>query len=295
MPTFRCIKHEWQLPLIGRDELLKVSPALFASRFFALPANKRIERSGKDDRSLLTTAFICCLDKLLENGPLPRGLSRQGLIEQWSSKGYWHRRSSTNGTGPRVQTWNADVRAPAESPLLRELDPPSSCSSHTMEDYVMPPRSSLSREDFSLKSFYDRFCYANPEARRREPWDIILAAYKRYVFEHYGKDLHRVRAAYRVGYHWSIYYSNTNGLQNTFLSVPEHIVRKHCDELTVEIERRKTADRTDDVEQTQTNKPLVQTKEPHVPTKEHVVLKRPSDSYDEGAETSTKRIKVEVN
>ncbi|MCJ1477526.1 hypothetical protein MMC13_006198 [Lambiella insularis] len=269
MPTFRCIKHEWQLPSIGRDDLIKTDPAQFARQFFAIPANKRIQRSEKDDRMLLTAGFVACINKELATGALPRGWARQDLVARFTSDRYWDRGSSTGGL--HEHTWKADVRAPdIRAPDIRapveHRQPcyiPSVESSSSPKDYVAPPRSSLRLEEFTLKAFYDRFCYTNPEA----------------LYEHYGKDLYHIQAAYR----------------NTTLPVPENIIRKHCDDLALEIEQLKTAGRTyDNGEQT---KELFASKRPSEhngeQTKELFVLKRPMVHNGERVEAPMKRIKIE--
>ena len=70
---------------------------------------------------------------------------------------------------------------------------------HTLNErrYNMPPRSSLSLSNMTLSAFYYRFCDANPEARRNDPWDVIFTAYEKYISEHYGNNLDHVWAAYR--------------------------------------------------------------------------------------------------
>ena len=63
--------------------------------------------------------------------------------------------------------------------------------------YNMPPESSLSLSNMTLSAFYYRFCDANPEAHRTDPWDVIFTAYEKYISQHYGKNLDHVWAAYK--------------------------------------------------------------------------------------------------
>ena len=66
--------------------------------------------------------------------------------------------------------------------------------------YTMPKPNSLKLSELTLSAFFDHFCYFNSTARQDEPWETVLAFYKQFVIENFGKDniKHIISAVARV-------------------------------------------------------------------------------------------------
>ncbi|MCJ1391171.1 hypothetical protein MMC18_004033 [Xylographa bjoerkii] len=239
MQPIRCVGLEWELPLIGRGTLVRISPREFASRFFALGTNRQ-SYIPKDERSILTQAYTKCLDVCLENGPAPGHMNRHDILQKWRTDPYWWKAGRRSGPptpiSPSGSSWDESSRKagppkdPAKFDLGRVPDGPRRSSDtytsreQAMTDYVMPPRDFSSLKDLTLSAFYDRFCNSNPEARKQKPWDVILSAYRDYVCKYYGNDLDHVWTAYK----------------DTNLDVPHNVRWKHCVAMEAEIKQLKS-------------------------------------------------------
>ena len=83
------------------------------------------------------------------------------------------------------------------------LDPDKSTASRVQSDgYAMPDPPSQKLADMTLSAFFDLFCYANPAARKEQPWDTVLSSYRTYIHSNFGPDTsrHIAAALTRVSY-----------------------------------------------------------------------------------------------
>ncbi|MCJ1286672.1 hypothetical protein MMC26_006018 [Xylographa opegraphella] len=237
MHSFRCIGLDWEMPRMGREEVLKITPGEFASRFFIIRANRQQYTSG-DERQILTQAFTNYLDVCLQGGILdPNHRYRRDILEKWKADPYWliasrrsgaptpsapsafRRYESTARLDPPQGPANINTRSIPDGP--RGFRDSHSPRDEAMTFYVIPPRDFLPLKDVTLSTFYDRFCNTNPVARKLKPWDIILSAYRDYVCKYYGNDL---------GFVWDAY-------KATNLDIPHNIRWKHCVALEDEIKQ----------------------------------------------------------
>jgi hypothetical protein len=87
MPSiFRCHGQEWILPVLPRENILKIRPPLFISYFFAIESNKR-EPASSSNKHFLTEAYKTVLERTL--GLHPGDVEMHRTLQRWKEDKYW--------------------------------------------------------------------------------------------------------------------------------------------------------------------------------------------------------------
>ena len=181
MHTFKCAHSEWALPDINGEALIAIDPGTFSKYFFALRTNQKIGACN-DLKVVLTQAYMILLDR---HTSLTSD-EAQRCRRKWKTDRYW------------VQTqnqWPKDISGTSSLPTSDRL--PNALPRQQAVSFVMPGPPSVPLNQFTLSTFFDRFCGLNPETWRTPDYDIILSAYRLYVIDHYGRNtVEHIRTAY---------------------------------------------------------------------------------------------------